>query len=220
VLTGENAFESVHGVDVWTHRRSAPEHGVVFDQSMAAHTAMLGASVAQAYDFSAAASVVDVGGGRGVLLEAVLGRYPHLSGTVFDQPHAVPDAPTPGLEPSVAARWSALGGSFFEAVPPADAYLLKYILHDWPDQECVQILTTCRRNLNADGVVLVVEALLGRAGHEAVVAFSDLNMLVVPGGRERSQREYEVVFEAAGLRLAAVHHTAGALSVLEARVAP
>ena len=103
-------------------------------------------------------------------------------------------------------------------MPEADAYLVKSILHDWLDDECVGILATCRRSLRPGGVVLVVERLLGRAGSEVETAFSDLNMLVLPGGRERSEEEYAALFAAAGLRLTSVVDTPSVMSVLEARV--
>ena len=216
VRTGENAFEALHGIDVWTHRQRIPEQNAVFNDNMSALSSLVAAAVAASYDFSGVSSVVDIGGGSGVLLEAVLSRYPHLTGTVFDQAHVVAEAPTPRASESVAGRWSAASGSFFEAVPAADAYLLKAILHDWQDDRCVDILRTCRRSLNANGVVLVVETVLGRPGHEVDAAFSDLNMLVLPGGRERTEQEYAVLFEAADLRLTDVVHTNTRVSVLEA----
>jgi hypothetical protein len=219
VRTGENAFEALHGVDVWAHRRAHPERNEVFNQAMAAQSAAAAAAVVAAYDFSGAASVVDVGGGQGALLEAVLAANPALVGTVFDQAHALPAAAPTTASPSVARRWRTRAGSFFEEVPAADAYLLKLVLHDWPDDECVQILRTCRRSLIAGGSVLVVETVLDRPGQEQFAAFSDLNMLVLPGGRERTERQYTALLDAAGLRLAAVHHTTGRLSVLEARAA-
>ena len=107
-------------------------------------------------------------------------------------------------------------GSFFESVPGADAYLLKSILHDWPDDRCVEILRTCTASLNPGGVVLVIELVLGRRGQEIVAAFSDLNMLVLPGGRERTEAEYAALFGAAGLHLNRVIDTDSRMSILEA----
>jgi hypothetical protein len=216
VATGENAFEALHGEDVWAHRRREPAHNAIFNANMVAQTATVAASVAEAYDFSGVRDVVDVAGGRGALLEAVLTRHGHLTGTVFDLPHVVAPAPSDAAPPSVAERWSAVSGSFFERVPSADCYLLKSILHDWPDDRCVEILQTLRRSLAPGGVVLVVELVIGRPGHEVDTAFSDLNMLVLPGGRERSEQEYAALFERAGLRLTRVLHTASQVSVLEA----
>ena len=159
--------------------------------------------------------MVDVGGGQGVLLAAVLARHEHLTGTVFDLEHALGDGPGPDAPLGVVARWAARAGSFFDAVPAADAYLLKSILHDWPDEECQAILRTCRRSLNPGGVVLVVETVLGGPGQEAEAAFSDLNMLVLPGGRERKP-EYSALFDGAGLRLSRVIDTGTQFSILEA----
>jgi hypothetical protein len=216
VRTGENAFESVHGVDVWAHRRSHPDENRNFNDNMAALTYSVAGAVAEAYDFSGITSVVDVGGGRGALLTAVLERYPHLTGTVFDLPQAVAtQAPTAALAP----RWSAVSGSFFDEVPEADAYLVKAILHDWPDDRCVEILRSCARGLRPGGAVLVVEMVLGRPGYEVLAAFSDLNMLVMPGGRERTEQEYAALFAAAGLTLTRVVDTPTRVSILEGRAA-
>lgn len=215
VRTGENAFQALNGVDVWTHRLSRPEQNAVFNANMTALSSMVAGAVAAAYDFADLSSVVDVGGGQGVLLEAVLAAHPQLTGTVFDQAHVVAQAPTPDATASVAERWAAASGSFFESVPTADVHLLKSILHDWPDEECQQILATCQRALRPGGVVLVVETVLGRPGYEVDAAFSDLNMLVLPGGRERTEQEYAALFAAAGLRLTRVVDTGTRYSIVE-----
>ncbi len=217
--TGETAFEALHGIDVWTHRERLPEQNAIFNANMASLSSLVAGAVASAYDFTGLSSVVDVGGGRGALLEAVLEAHGHLRGTVFDQAHVVAMAPSAAASASVASRWTAESGSFFEAVPPADAHILKSILHDWPDEQCIEILRACARALNDGGVVLVVEMILGRPGHEVDIAFSDLNMLVLPGGRERSEQEFAALFDAAGLRLTNVVHTRSRLSILEARAA-
>jgi O-methyltransferase domain/Dimerisation domain len=216
VRTGDNAFEALHGVDVWTHRRREPEQNAIFNDNMSALSSVVADAVARAYDFAGFSTVVDVGGGKGVLLEAVLARHEHLTGTVFDLPHVVAPGPTAQATESVGSRWSAASGSFFDAVPAADSYLLKSILHDWPDDRCTEILKVCRRALHPGGVVLVVETLLGRPGHEVDAAFSDLNMLVLPGGRERTDQEYAALFDAADLQLTGVIHTSSRVSILEA----
>lgn len=213
VRTGENAFQAKHGVDAWTRRRDYPEENAIFNQNMTVQTTAIAAAVAAAYDFSDLSTIVDVGGGQGSLLEAVLTRHPHLTGTVFDQDHVVADQPS---SVALTSRWAAASGSFFEAVPESDAYLLKSILHDWPDDRCVRILQTCAAALNPGGVVLVVEMVLDRSGNEAIAAFSDLNMLVNPGGRERTEAEYAALFETAGLHLNQVVDTGTRVCILEA----
>jgi hypothetical protein len=217
VRTGENAFQAVNGVDVWTHRQGLPEHNEIFNANMTALTSLVVDAVASAYDFSGFSTIVDVGGGQGSLLEAILERNPELTGTVFDQAGVLPEAPAGAASPSVASRWATASGSFFDEVPSADAHLLKSILHDWEDDECIAILRTCRNSLSEGGVVLVVETVLGRPGHEVDAAFSDINMLVMPGGRERSEAEFAALFDAAGLRLTNVVHTRSMMSVLEAK---
>lgn len=216
VRTGENAFEDLHGMDVWAYRRSHPEQNAIFNDNMSGLSSLVADAVASAYDFAGHSSVVDIGGGHGVLLEAVLTRHEHLTGTVFDLPHVVAQSPTPQATASVASRWSAASGSFFDAVPAADCYLLKSILHDWPGARCVEILQACRAGLRPDGVVLVVETVVGRPGHEIDAAFSDLNMLVLPGGRERTAEEYAALFDAADLQLTRVVHTSSRMSIVEA----
>jgi hypothetical protein len=215
VRTGDNAFEALHGVDVWSYRGAHPEANAVFNATMAALTSRMAAAVAAAHEFVGLSTVVDVGGGDGLLLEAVLDRYEHLTGTVFDLPQALPSAPSAGASESVAARWSSVSGDFFESVPVADAYVLKKVLHDWADEQCVEILTTCRSSLDQGGVVLVVETILDRPGRELDAALSDLNMLVMPGGRERTSAEFAALFAAAGLRLSRVVDTPTEVVILE-----
>jgi hypothetical protein len=212
VRTGETAFTALHGKDVWAHRAEHPERGASFDALMTSLSSLVVEAVASSYDFSGRTHVVDVGGGQGSLLAAVLRHSPHLSGTLFDQPHVVATAAPPDLE----GRWSAVGGSFFDAVPPADCYLMKWILHDWSDDECVTILRRCRESLRPDGVVLVVELLLDRPGHERFTALMDIQMLVVAGGRERTEAEFAALFARAGLRLTRVLATTTPFAVLEA----
>ena len=211
IRTGENAFFAVHGFDVWAHRAAHPERSRSFDKLMTSLTAEVADAVATGYAFHPGSHVVDVGGGQGSLLAAVLRRHSSLTGTVFDQPHVVASSAPEGLE----LRWSAVGGSFFESVPPADCFLLKSVLHDWPDEECVAILRRCAASLRPGGVVLLVEIVLDRPGHERDAAFSDLNMLVGPGGRERTEAEYADLFAAAALRLTRVVDTGTRHAVLE-----
>jgi hypothetical protein len=214
VRTGETAFEATHGSDVWSYRGARPEWNAVFNDAMTANTTGVAAAVAEAYDFSGRRCVVDVGGGQGLLLEAVLTRHPHLRGIVYDLEQAVASAPTAMFE--AHDRWRAETGSFFEHVPPADAYLLKSVLHDWPDEDCVRILRSCRNAMDDDGVILLVEIVLGRSDHARTAAFSDLNMLVMTGGRERTADEYAALFDRADLKLARVLDTSTKVSVVEA----
>lgn len=186
VQTGENAFGALHGMDVWTYRATRPEATAVFDRAMAGNSRRVAATVLSAYDFSRFACVVDVGGGQGTFLAALLTRHPSMRGVLFDQPHVVAGSDAVFRGAGLAERCRVVDGSFFSAVPEGgDAYVLKAILHDWEAEEATVILRACRRAMGPAGVVLVIERLLGAPNEDAAATFSDLNMLVMPGGRER-----------------------------------
>jgi hypothetical protein len=209
VRTGENAFRMVHGVDPWGYRLLEPAEGAIFDGAMAAISRRVTGALVSAYDFGRFGTLVDVGGGNGGLIRALLVRHPRSRGVLFDQPHVVARA-----EP--ADRLEIVGGSFFESVPPGgDAYVLKWILHDWEDPEATAILRVVRAAMTDGAVVLVVERELAGPNEGAEGKLSDLNMLVAPGGRERSRDEYAALFEDAGLALAGVTPTSGELRVFE-----
>ena len=217
VRTGENAFRLVHGRDVWSYRMEHPEEGALFDRVMATLTASATEAVLDAYEFGRFGRLVDVGGGTGTLLAAVLAAHPALEGVLFDQPHVVARAPAVLAQAGVADRCRIESGSFFDGVPAgADAYVLRSIVHDWGDAEAVAILRACRAAMADGGVVLVIERELGGPNENPDAKLSDLNMLVGPGGRERSRDEYAALFGAAGLRLARVVPTAAGADVLEA----
>jgi hypothetical protein len=218
VQTGQNAFAAVHGTSIWRYRTEHPDEQNIFDQAMTARSTAVADAVAAVYDFARCTTVVDVGGGRGALLAAILAAHPHLHGVLFDQPDVV-DAPDELLvRAGVDTRCRRIGGDFFTAVPDGgDAYLLKAVIHDWPDAESTAILRTVRRALPEHGVLLLVEQLLDDGPDPARVAFSDLNMLVAPGGRERTLDQYRVLLAAADLTLTTAVPTGTTMFVLEGR---
>jgi hypothetical protein len=219
IRTGENAFRHVHGVDVWTYRAEHPQESAIFDRAMEALTRNVVASVLEAYDFARFGTVVDVGGGNGALLAALLEAHPAMRGIVFDQPHVVAAAETVLAGRGVADRCEIVGGSFFESVPGGgDAYLLKAIVHDWEDDEAIAILKVVRRGASPGAAVLVLESELGPRNEALLAKLSDLNMLAVPRGRERSEHEYAALFEAAGLEYVGTTPTADRIAVYEASV--
>ena len=177
---------------------------------MASHTGRASDAVLEAEDFARCSLIVDVGGGNGTLLSKILARNPQARGIVFDQPHVVAEAVVP-------ERCEVIGGDFFEAVPEGgDAYLLKAIVHDWEDREAVLILQSVRRAIVPGGRLFVVESLLGGPNERPAAKFSDLNMLVAPGGRERTVDEYASLFRQAGFELAGATETSSGLSLIEA----
>ena len=213
VRTGENAFRWVYGTDVWDYRAEHPEEDVIFNAAMTDIMRRANAHLLAAYDFGHFATVVDVGGGRGAFLGAVLEANPAMRGILFDQPHVVEGA-------VVGERCDVVGGSFFEAVPEgADACLLKAVLHDWEDDDAVRILRRCREAIASSGALLVVERDLGGPNEHADAKLSDLNMMVGAGGRERTRAEFAALFAAGGFALASTTPSAIGLSVFEGRPA-
>jgi hypothetical protein len=203
VRTGAPAFEHVHGQGMFDYLRAHPDAARNFDAAMTDNTARSGRAITAAYDFSGIARVVDVGGGRGRLLATVLGAHPTMRGVLFDQPQVIGAARAALEAAGVAERCELVGGDFFASVPSGDAYLLRQILHDWDDARATAILASCRSAMAATGRVLVIETVVAPDYRHALPALLlDMAMLVMLGGRQRTEDEYRALFTAAGLRLA------------------
>ncbi|MGO8947587.1 MAG: methyltransferase [Ktedonobacterales bacterium] len=217
VRTGEPGLKAAYGVEVFEFLAERPENARRFDATMSARTAAFASSVAAGYDFSPMRNLVDVGGGNGMLLAVILQRHPHLQGTLFDTAAVVSRASATLENADVADRCRVIAGDFFAAVPEgADGYLLANVLHDWDDNRAVAILRNCRSGLPKDGRVLVIERLIPEDPSAAApTLLSDINMLVFTGGRERTNAEYESLFNAAGLRLSSVQPVVVPYGVLE-----
>jgi O-methyltransferase domain/Dimerisation domain len=216
VRTGENAFASVHGCDVWEYRVHHPEDGAIFDRAMTDTSRRANRELLDAYDFGHFARAVDVGGGHGAFLAAVLAAHRELHGVLFDQPHVVADAPAVLDAAGVRDRCEIAAGSFFDGVPAGgDAYLLKAIVHDWEDDDALRILRGVRAAIADGGAVLVVERELGPPNTEPEAKLSDLNMMVGPGGRERTRDEFAALFAESGFELERVVSTPIGLHIFE-----
>lgn len=216
VRTGENAFRHVHGTDVWTYRAAHPDESAVFDRAMTTLSRRATAALLAAYDFGHFGTIVDVGGGNGALLAAILAAHVHAQGVLFDQPHVVPAATSLFERAGVAHRCRTVGGNFFESVPQgADAYVLRAVIHDWDDDSSIRILKVVRQALAQGGKALIVERTIAPPNEGRDAKFSDLNMLVAPGGRERTREEFASLLDASGFLLARVVD-AGSFSIMEA----
>ncbi|GAC1446082.1 MAG: methyltransferase [Chloroflexota bacterium] len=212
VRTGETAFDRVHGVGLFDYYREHPAQAADFNAAMNSNTAHSVSEISKVYDFSGIKLLVDVGGGHGLLLSSLLQHYPHMHGVLFDLPAVVSDAGQRLEEAGVANRCDVAGGNFFESVPPGDAYILRQIIHDWDDARATTILTNCRSAMQGSGKVLVVECGVGSDYRTDMHALHlDLEMLVSLGGIQRTEEEYSALFDAAGLRLSAVHPLGDAL---------
>ena len=175
------------------------------------------AAVASAYDFSTCKTVVDVGGGTGSVLAAILSQHAKVRGVLFDSPHVVAEAPSLLKATAVLDRVAIESGDFFKAVPAGgDCYVLSHILHDWDEDQCISILANCRKAMKLDGRLLVVEMVLppGDIPHPGKIL--DMVMLVVVGGIERTEAEYSTLLSKAGFRLKTIVPTNSAVSIVEA----
>jgi hypothetical protein len=221
VRTGAPAFDHVYGAPHFDYLAQHPEASAMFDQSMSASSRQATSAIVGAYDFAAAGTVADVGGGQGLLLAAVLRANPALRGILFDQPHVVAGAEHVLAEAGVADRCARVGGDFFATAPSgADLYLLRRIIHDWDDERAITVLRNCARAMGSTAKVLVIESVI-EAGNEASRAkFMDLQMLVMNGGRERTAEEYQRLFATAGLRLTRIIPTGSGESLIEGERAP
>ena len=217
VRNGENSFRAVHGTDVWEWRAGHPEESAIFDEAMTSLTSISNAAVLAAYDFGRFGTIVDVGGGNGTLLASVLAAHPGTRGILFDQPHVVagPSRSCAQQASRTAAR-SSPGASSRPCPTGGDAYVLKSIIHDWEDDESVAILRASRASMGPDAVLLLIERDLGRPNKDPAAKLSDLNMFVMPGGRERSHKEYAELFEQAGLRYVSSALATSGHAVIEA----
>ncbi|MFO1023374.1 MAG: methyltransferase [Planctomycetales bacterium] len=217
VRTGQSAFEHVHQQGFFDYCQAHPEFGNVFNDAMTGMATSTAEAVLQGYDFSGISKLIDVGGGHGYLISRILQKYPQLQGGLFDLPEVVKAAPALLKHAGVADRCAITGGSFFEAVPPADAYISSHIIHDWDDEHSIRILKTMRSSLAPNGRVLLVELVISDERDEDFGVWLDLEMLhATHGGRERTTAEYAELFAAAGLRLNRVVTTPSPTCVLEA----
>lgn len=217
VRTGESGFRHAHGVDSWTFWEAHPEEGAIFDRAMTDGSLAANRSLLDAYDFGRFGTVVDVGGGQGAFLAAVLAESRAARGILYDLPQVVAGAHDVLEAAGVADRCEVAAGSFFESVPTGgDAYVLQSVLHDWADAEAAAILSTCRNAAAEGATLLVLERELGAPNENRDAKLSDLNMLVGPGGRERTLDEYGALLRATGFEPRGITPTGCGIDVIEA----
>ncbi|HJQ99032.1 MAG TPA: methyltransferase [Candidatus Polarisedimenticolaceae bacterium] len=217
IATGRTAMEKVHGMAAFDYLAQHPDIASNFSKAMVGiHGGEIPALV-EAYDFSPFETVVDVGGATGSLIGAVCGAYPTVKGVLYDMPHVVKEAPPVLAAKGVADRVKVEGGSFFERVPAGgDAYVLSHVIHDWSEEQCLAILRNVKKAMNPGGKVLVVEMVLPEGSEFHPGKMLDIVMLTIPGGEERTPKEYAALLEKASLRMTRVVPTASAVSVVEA----
>ena len=219
IATGDPAFPKAFGETFFGYLARRPDMSARFDAAMARQSAPENASIAAAYPFDRAAVVVDVGGGRGGFMAALLTRHQHLRGILFDQAHVLAQ-PNHVREAGLTSRCDFAAGDFFaEVAPGGDVYVLKRILHDWNDDDATRILRACAAAAGARGRIIVADAVLKPGGAPDPNKALDMSMLALLNGRERTAGEFETLFAEAGLEMIAIHPTAApsTLSLVEAR---
>jgi len=217
VRTGEPAAVKLRGTNFFEYLDTNPELAAVFNDAMTAMSAMATDPVLAVYDFSGFRRIVDVGGGHGALLAAILQRAPDAHGVLFDLQSVVDGAHPVLAAAGLGDRCTVSAGSFFEAVPEnGDAYLLKTIIHDWDEDSALRILRNIRTAMAPSGKLLLLEMVLPQGPSSHFGTMLDLEMLVNAGGKERTRAEYADLLARAGFRLQRVVETAGPLSIVEA----
>jgi len=216
VETGKPASYKLHGTGMFDWMAKHPEKTGNFNQAMTDLSSGDASAVVQGYDFSQFEHIVDVAGGHGALLAAILDHTPKLRGTLVEMPHVIEGAKKAGLLERFADRCSLEAASMFESVPAgADAYIMKFIIHDWYDPECVKILGNCRKGIRPGGRLLVVDQVVPARNAPGVSKLMDLEMLVLPGGMERTEEEFRELFGASGFRLERIIPTPALQSIIE-----
>ena len=221
VRTGEAGFSKVFGKPIFEYLGAHPELAPVFDAGMTCVRGYETTAMLEAYDFVAVEVLADIGGGNGSLLASVLQRFAQMRGVLFDLGHVVARAKASLMRYGVADRCQVIEGSFFEAVPPgADAYLFRHVLHDWTDEQCLQILGLCRKVIPKHGRLLVVECVVPAGNEPSSSKDFDMTMMVFPGGLERTESEFRALFKQAGFELTSVTPTSSMVSVIEGKPIP
>ena len=220
VRTGKTIIPGLRGKEWFDYLADDPEFAKLFDHAMTSLSEMAEATVIAGYDFSPYSTIVDVGGGHGRLLAGILSATPAAQGVLYDLPHVVAGAPALLRQRGVEDRVRVEGGSFFDSVPAGGvAYVLKAVIHDWPDEQAVAILRSVHAAAGGDATVLLIEAVLPEHNRDFPGKWADLEMLLLASSRERTATEYRDLLGQAGLRMTRVVQTASPFSVIEAKPA-
>jgi hypothetical protein len=217
VQTGEPAFAQCHGEPMYAYLASHPATATLFHEAMSGFSQQEIAAILAAYDLSGFTTIVDVGGGQGSLIAALLNAHPHLQGIILDREEVAESARRLLDEAGLAGRSTFVAGDFFRAVPPeGDAYLLKSVIHNWGDDDAKSILRNCRRAMSGQARLIVIERIIPPSGVPSEAKLFDINMLVTVGGQERTEQQHCDLLHAAGFALARITPTTSPLSLIEA----
>lgn len=215
VRTGKPAFEHVFGMTMWEYLATHADAHALFQSSMSAFSTAEVRAVLDNYDFSGAVTVVDVAGGQGNLLAAIVDKYPHVEGILFEQPEVTRGARDQFVANGLGHRCQAIAGDMFSTIPSgADCYIMKSVLHDWDDERATQLLRTCRDAMVDRATLLIITRVVRPANEPDLSKFQDLNMLINLNGAERTADEFRELLGNADLQLDEIIATPSPLSIL------
>ena len=217
VVTGETAFNHEFGMGYWEYLAQNPEADEAFNQAMTDSNAMVLAAVVEAYSFDGIETIVDVGGGQGSCIAAILEANPTIRGVLFDQPNVIAGAGIMLQDEGVAGRCDLVGGDFFQSLPEnGDAYVLQRIIHDWDDEHAIAILRSCRRAMAGDAKLLLVESVVPAGNEPSHSKLGDIMMMVLVDGVDPTESEFRALLDAAGFELTRIIPTQSPMSIIEA----
>jgi hypothetical protein len=216
--TGKVAFDKAFGKPFFDYLGGHPDKARIFDAAMVGVHGRESTAILHAYDFSVFGVVADIGGGNGSQLTEILKKHNGMKGILFDLPQVIERAKERIHAAGLLDRCKLVAGSFFDAVPEgADAYILRHIIHDWDEEKCLTILRNCRRAMPPASKLLVIESVIPPGNEPFHGKFLDLQMLLIPGGKERTEDEYRTLFERAGFELTRIVPTGTEVSIVEGR---
>jgi hypothetical protein len=216
IENGRTGMENVFGMPLFEFLQRNPGEADNFNKGMTDLSSGEAPAVIASYDFSGFEHIVDIAGGMGLLLAAILNSAPKLRGTLFDMPYVIDQARTSPILAPYASRCDFAGGDFFTGVPAgADAYIMKHIIHDWDAERSAKILSNCRKGIKPGGKLLVVDRVIGPPNAPDPKKFFDIAMMMWPGGRERTEEEFRALFQASGFRVDRIIPTPGPHSIVE-----
>jgi ubiquinone/menaquinone biosynthesis C-methylase UbiE len=217
VVTGEPAFDTIYGSSVYKYFAEHPEQAALFGATAASFHAQGIAAIAAGHDFSHYDTVVDVGGGTGSLLATILKANPGVRGVLFDQPDIIEQASSAATFAGITDRVEFVAGDFFRSVPSGDALLIKSCLHNFGDEQVVEILRVLRQAMTDDGTLLVAETVVPMGNGQHYAKLDDVEMLVIAGGADRDEREYAALLAAGRFDVRHIADCGERFSLIEAR---
>jgi ubiquinone/menaquinone biosynthesis C-methylase UbiE len=218
IQTGKPAFDHLYGKPIFDWLAQHPDEAKIFDAAMTGFHGPETQAMIDAYDYTGVNTLVDIGGGNGTVLRAVLSKNPGMRGILYDLPGVIERAKQNLADAGLADRCQTIAGSFFESAPPGgDAYQMRHIIHDWTDEQCHTILTHIRRVIPKEGKLLVIEMVVKPRNEPQLAKWLDLNMMAIPGGKERTEAEYRDMYAKAGFQLTRIVPTPTEVSVIEGR---